>query len=146
MKLSNVLAVIAALMFVGINGEAEGVPTSVTGTVVSSTADRVVVRTSSGDMTFKMSSTTDRPATFTTGKQVTVWYDPATVPGEDQTHLAMRVASADESVRTTAAQESYGADDELPATAGPLPLLAWIGLVALGGGLGLRMLSRRRAQ
>lgn len=95
-------------------------------------------------MTFKLSSTTDRPATFTNGRQVTVWYDPAAVPGEDNTHLVTRI-SADSSARTTAQDRSYGSSDDLPSTAGPLPP-AWIGFAAAGGGLGLRKLSKRRAR
>jgi len=96
-------------------------------------------------MTFKMSSITDRPATFVNGRQVTVWYDPAAVPGDDHTHLATRI-SADTSARTTAEDRSYSSSDDLPSTAGPLPLLAWIGLAAAGGGLGLRVLSKARAR
>jgi len=49
MKLTSLLAVLAALLFVWMTGEAEAATTSVTGTVVSSTSDRLVVRTSTGE-------------------------------------------------------------------------------------------------
>jgi hypothetical protein len=48
---------------------------TVTGTVVSSTSDRLVIRTSNGDMTFNLAGA-QRPATFTNGNYVTVWYNP----------------------------------------------------------------------
>lgn len=122
--------------------ERSGNMTSVTGTVVSSSSDRLVLRTSTGETTFKLSSTTDRPLTLAEGRQMTVWYDPAAVPGDENMHLATRINAA-ETERTTARDPS---DDELPATAGPLPLLAWIGMVAAAGGLGLRALARRRSR
>src|SRR5262245_4466621 len=50
--------------------------TTVTGTVVSSTSDRLVVRTSNGDMTFDLTGSADRPSSYTTGSHVTIWYNP----------------------------------------------------------------------
>ena len=41
------------------------------------------------------------------------------------------------------AEETYGAGDELPATAGPLPLIALGGLGSLALGAGLRRRNRR---
>jgi RNase P/RNase MRP subunit p29 len=129
--------------------ERSGGGTSVTGTVVSSTSERLVLRTSTGEMTFKLSSTTDRPMSLREGSRMTVWYDPASVPGDENMHLATRItASSEEAQRTAASDDDPSrdpSDDELPATAGPLPLLAWIGIFAVGGGLALRGLARRRS-
>jgi hypothetical protein len=116
--------------------------TSVTGTVVSTSGDEVVLRTPSGEQTFMLSSTVDRTQ-LTTGNSVTVWYDAPVTAGDRGTITRITMASEPTTPRTeTGAATSTTTSDELPATAGFLPLLGLIGLLALGGGLLMRKGSR----
>jgi hypothetical protein len=65
--------------------------TSITGTVVSSTMDRLVVQTTGGQMTFTIYSGAARPTTLASGNRVTVWYSPGAASGEwslDKVELA----------------------------------------------------------
>jgi hypothetical protein len=95
----------------------------VTGTVVSSTSDQVVIRTSSGNMTFNLAGA-ERPSTFTTGNHVTVWYNPTM---QNNMYTVNRVEAGDADIDwdnikvVTGTVVSYEEDDlVLKTTSGTL--------------------------
>jgi hypothetical protein len=55
--------------------------TTITGTVVSSTTDQLVVKTANGNMTFEVSGGSLRPTPLAAGNRVTVWYSPGSSSG-----------------------------------------------------------------
>lgn len=126
---------------------------SVTGTVVSKTGDTVVISTPSGQRTFMVSAQNLFPSDMDVGDRVTVSFTPGTAGARDR---ADRITLASASTTTTdysrdtsrnysdARTSAYDRDD-LPDTAGPVPVLTALGLAAVAGGLALRTISRRRA-
>ena len=96
---------------------------TVTGTVVSSTSDRLVIRTTNGDMTFNLSGS-EHPSTFTNGDHVTVWYNPAM---SNSMYMTNRVEAGDADIEwdnikvVTGTVVSYENDDlVLKTTSGNL--------------------------
>lgn len=143
-----------SILMLGITQLAAAQPmtsTSVTGTVVSSTGDKLVLRTSTGEMTFMMNTTTDRPATLPVGTRATVWYEKASDPAMGHAGTATRItlAEATTAEKQTATEATDYRDpgeraEDLPGTAGLAPLLALIGFASVAGAGAMRMISSRR--
>lgn len=126
------------------------------GTVVSSSATQLVIKTADGrQMTFVVDSDSNAPANLPQGAPVTVRYHDmngtfhaanvsatAAAPSTTQTTPSTDTTAPD--TTATAAPDTDTGSRQLPATASPLPLLGLSGLLALGGGLGARLLRRRR--
>ena len=130
---------------------------TISGTVVSTTGDQLVITTDAGQsMTFSAMNSVNVPTNMAVGNRVTVTYRPLT--GGD--YQVSRVVIADASTSTTgstytdqsATSTSTGTttyadntyDNDLPATASPLPIAGLLGLLSLGAGLGLQALRNRR--
>ena len=156
-RVSCVLALMAALAVASPAISQTDAPTqTVSGVVVSSTNDSLVVRTDDGtERTFKVDAQTNLPTNLGSGTRVTVAYHRM----EGGVDHAARVTSAaadtgrapqprepmrrDDTARGTTEDPNLMAGDQLPATAGPVPQLVLVGLGALVAGLGLRRASRR---
>jgi hypothetical protein len=110
---------------------------TVSGTVVSATSTQLVINTDAGTrMTFALDPTST--TRFTAGERVTVEYHTET---GGTVHQAVRVAAAQPAAVTPrAATDSRDFDDRssLPATAGSLPLIGLLGLLAVGGAVAVR--------
>lgn len=162
MKTISMLAILVLALALPARAQMGG--SSVTGTVVTVSADNLVVRTATGEMSFKMAATVDRPANLAAGSQVTVMYTPPD-PGYGNQNVATKITmagatsaeqpksqtpmSSEPTTQTPAAQESRQPaertssaggtkSEELPATASPLPLLGLLGLTSLGVGFAMR--------
>jgi hypothetical protein len=146
--------------------------TYATGTVVSQSADSLIIRTDSGETrTFLIDAATVGVKPYAAGSRVRIDFvlddqsrsiakeiqgvsgdtaaasetETATAPAPAPLAEPMPESSAP-SYETPAAESDTAtleSDDELPATAGPLPLIALLGAGALGSGLVLRL--RRRS-
>ena len=138
---------------------------SITGTVVSATDQVMVLKTATGDMTFDIDKDTERPGSLPINSRVTVWYDSDDDPADkvDARRIVMAPAApvptpaapatpapsttSYQSQSTTTTTTTIKGDDtdyereELPQTAGPLPLLLGAGLLAMAGGALLRKRS-----
>ena len=130
---------------------------TVSGTVVSSTGDSLVIRTDDGtERTFKVDAQSNLPSSLASGARVTVSFH--RMDGGVDHAARVTVASADtgrtmppagETTTTPPAEQRTddparaGETGELPATAGPVPQLVLMGLAALAAGLGLRRSSRQ---
>ncbi len=125
---------------------------TVTGTVISTSGDTLVVQTDSGQRTFAVRDDTDSPETLETGTAVTVHYGSS--PDGDPYATKIRVAEleAEASAEPTSdsmtessdsATDRRGSDaSELPQTGSNLPLAGLAGLAALGLALGVGFLRR----
>jgi hypothetical protein len=136
---------------------------SITGTVVSATDQVMVLKTATGDMTFDLDKDTERPGSLPVNSRVTVWYDSDDDPADkvDARRIVMAPAApaptpapatppapapstSYQSQSTTTTTTTIKSDEtdyereELPQTAGPLPLLLGAGLLAVAGGALLR--------
>jgi hypothetical protein len=111
--------------------------TTVSGTVVSATSSQLVINSDAGTrMTFALDPTST--TRFTVGERVTVDYHTET---GGTVHQAVRVAAAQPAAVTPRADtdsRDYD-DDSLPATAGSLPLIGLLGLLAVGGAVAVRV-------
>jgi hypothetical protein len=143
MRCINWIPVLVAVFSLLTNFEAQaqsdypsGTPTgtSVSGTVVSTSGDELVLRTATGEQTYRLSSTVDRTG-LTPGATVTLWYDAPGTAGSPATVTRVTMGSTDHGTTTPRTTTS---EDELPATAGFLPILGLIGILALSGGLLMR--------
>jgi hypothetical protein len=138
---------------------------NVSGVVVSSSSDTLVIRTDDGtERTFKVDAQTNAPSDLAQGTRVTVAFH--RMEGGVDHAARVSAASSDTTPRTPrAGNESTGTpstepmdrpaarepvttgtgttNDQLPATAGPVPGLILMGLGSLAAALGLRRSSRR---
>jgi len=130
---------------------------NVTGVVVSTAGDQVVITTDAGTrMVFDRDATLVLP-TVSVGDRVTVTYrtvEPdhfaanrvvlVTVPSTTTTTTT--TTTTDNTATTT--ENTYSSsstdNDNLPATAGPLPLVGLLGSLSVGAGVALRHLTSRR--
>ena len=154
--LSKLFAFTFALAMVGLTNlpaAADAPLVSATGTVVSVTDEVLVLATTDkGNLTFDLDKSTEMPAGIVVGNRITVSYDSddKTTDKMDARQIVMSPA-ASTGVTTSPApsaapQESqaYQEEQELPATASPLPLMAAAGLLSLAGGILLRKRARRK--
>jgi hypothetical protein len=131
---------------------------TVTGTVVSLNDEVLVVSTDKGNLTFDLDKSTEMTGvSLAVGNRITVWYDSddKVEDAMDARKIVMAPAATSTpapasptpapQVTTQETSSAYQADanDELPATAGPLPLMTLVGLISLAGGLLLRKRTRR---
>jgi hypothetical protein len=169
-SLAAILLATLTLVMVNATGAQSEKEVMMTGTFVRDDGDKMIIRTSQGEQTFKMQSGANRPADLTPGAQVTMWVDEDDAddnpPGEeveDETYTVFRmtvVPAAAPPPATTpepaapvtpppaqapppTTPEPAPVADELPATASPLALIGILGLVALASGFGIRKLRRR---
>jgi hypothetical protein len=139
---------VAALMLASPAFSQANMPTqTLSGTVVSSTGDSLVIRTDDGtERTFKVDSQSSLPASLATGVRVSVTYH--RMEGGVDHAAKVTLAGTDSTARTEPPmrtdEPARSASGELPATAGPVPQLILLGLGSLAAGLGLRR-SRRQA-
>ena len=141
-----ILAVALLLVTAGV-AAAEDMAT-VTGTVVSTSGDTLIIQTDSGERTFAVRDETDSPETLETGTAVTVHYGSS--PDGDPYATKIRVAELEAEASGDSMTESsdtatdrQGADgSELPQTGSSLPLAGLAGLAALGLALGVGFLRR----
>jgi hypothetical protein len=154
-RISCLLALTVALVFAAPAFSQSDMPTqTLSGVVVSSTSDSLVVRTDDGtERTFRVDAQTSLPSSLAQGTRITVAYhrmdggvDHAarvSAAGSD-TGRTPPPAQADRTMPPPASGDTTpAAGDQLPATAGPLPQLILLGLGSLAAGLGLRRSSRR---
>jgi hypothetical protein len=124
---------------------------TVTGVVVSSTIDQLVIRTDTGrEMTFVVDSATTLPAgTLNPGSSITVDYRldadnnyDAIIVRTGTTGLDRGAYREDQADPAASADPATGALDadraDLPATSSPMPLIGLLSLGALAGSLGAR--------
>ena len=164
---------------------------TVTGTVVSVSTDKLVIRTDSGDeQTFELRAESRQPANVRVGDRIMVesredlgrdvvtqmtmaagttavtgttgtTYGTTATPGTTSGYTTGTTSGTTGTAReardtryTTSSENVYGttgteaeanmADNDLPATASPLPLIALAGLASLSSAFGLRRLARRQ--
>ena len=161
--LSNLLALTLALGVVALASRpapADAPLVTITGTVVSIVDEVLVLSTDRGNLTFDLDKSTEMPANIAVGNRITVSYDSDDKPEDKMDARKIVMAPAATPVTpapvtpaptpTTPAPEPQTSapmdeepSDELPATAGPLPLVGLMGLAALAGGLLLRKRTRR---
>jgi len=129
-----------------------GMASHVTGTVVSSSSDSLVVRTESGaEMTFGVDAQSVIPSTLTPDTRVEVAYHSM----DGGTYHAAEVRPMDSGTTTlppepsklpsqepSSASAQPTGNESLPRTASPIVLVGLIGLASLGAGASLRLLSR----
>jgi hypothetical protein len=150
-----------------------GTPTStVTGTVVSSSASELVLDTTSGRQRFVVDANSTLPASLQAGARVSVEFHrldgdrlhvarvttaPASsvppragsTPSEKVTSASTeatsdRYARADRDAAKADRDAARATDATLPRTAGLLPLVGLVGLASLAGSAALRLASRDR--
>ena len=145
------LVLILATLLVSAMGVALAADIDVSGKVISSTPSTLVIETDAGEqMTFLVDSGSDIPATMTPGDRVNIAYSTNDVGKYHATTVTMTSArSTDRSVTYTESDRNadrsrtaMNDDDHLPRTASPLPLIALIGALSVGAGLGLRVVTR----
>ena len=165
--LSGLLALTFALGMIAFTDtavRADAPLVTITGTVVSRVDEVLVVRTDRGDLTFDLDKSTEMPADLPVGSRITVSYDSddkvtdrmdarkivmapeptVSTPAPTPTPAPMTPTTPAPTVTTQQTTTAYETDqDELPATASPLPLMGGAGLLALAGGLLLRKRTRR---
>jgi hypothetical protein len=141
-RLACLLAVAALMFAVPVIAQTTQ---SISGTVVSSTSDSLVIRTDDGtERTFKVDANSKLPSSLANGSRVTVNFHRMEGGVDHAGSVTMATADttpapADPGMRTDAPSTA----GELPATAGPVPHMILIGLSALAAGLGLRRYSRQ---
>jgi hypothetical protein len=141
------LLALSALVFVTPAFSQTGPAQNVTGVVVSSTNDSLVIRTDDGtERTFKVDAQSTLPSSLASGSRVTVNFHRMD-GGVDHAARVTIATAGDTTPRTETmpADPAGTATGELPATAGPVPHLVLFGLGALAAGLGLRRSARRQA-
>ena len=114
---------------------------TVTGVVVSSTIDQLVIRTDTGrEMTFVVDSATTLPAgTLNPGSSITVDYRLDADSNYDAIIVRTGTANLGTSAQADRTTSAYDADRaDLPATSSPMPLIGLLSLGALAGSLGAR--------
>ncbi len=133
------------------NQDMNAVSQSISGTVVSSTGNTLVIKTDAGDqMTFNLDAMSERPASLTAGSRVGIQYH--TLEGGKYHAASVKLEPASgaappsemTSDETSAADRTATEPRALPGTASPLPLYGLGGLLSFGTALGLRFRSRRR--
>jgi hypothetical protein len=149
------LAVSGANGMVQVDGAAEPGPETGSvvlltenGTVVSSTATSLVIRTEGGqEKAFVVDAYSDIPPTLSVGARVTV-ESQALADGRYQlTKVTTGATGTGSGMETTPMSDDPSTSaQELPGTASPLLLMGLAGLVAIGGGLGLRRAFRGNTQ
>jgi len=121
-----------------------------TGTVVTSTATSLVIKTEGGqEKAFVVDAYSDIPATLSVGTSVTV-ESQAQADGRytvtkvttGATGTVPDTGTMGTGAPTTTPTDTSTTAQELPGTASPLLLMGLAGLVAIGGGLGLRRAFR----
>ena len=160
--ISSLLALTLALGAV-VPASADAPLVTITGTVVSNSDGVLTLRTDKGDLRFDLDKSTEMPANIAVGNRVTVSYDaddkmtdkmdarkivmapevttPApTTPVTQSTPQPTTSSVQQETVQQETVQED---ESELPATAGPLPMLGGAGILALIGAFLLRRRARR---
>jgi hypothetical protein len=127
---------------------------SVTGTIVSLDDEVLVVRTATGDLTFDLDKTTERPASLPLNSRITIWYDSDDKPEDqmDARRIVMAPAPAvppapapapAPEVRSEPVTPIEDEPEALPQTATALPLLGAAAFLSLAGGTLLKKLRRR---
>ena len=116
---------------------------TVTGTIVSTTGDQVVITTDSGQrMTFNRGVAFTMPSGLAVGNRVTVTYG-----GTADNYTVNHIVVADNTAGTTSSS-SYSTtntyDSTLPRTASPVPLAGLLGALTMGAGAAVRALKSRR--
>ena len=126
---------------------------NVSGVIVSTAGDQVVITTDAGTrMVFDRDATLVLP-TVSVGDRVTVTYrtvEPdhfaanrvvlVTVPS---TTTTTTTTTTPDNTYSSTSSSTYN-NDNLPATAGPLPLVGLLGSLSVGAGVALRHLTSRR--
>ena len=159
--LSSLLALMLALGAV-VPASADAPLVDITGTVVSNSDGVLVLRTDKGDLRFDLDKSTEMPANIAVGNRVTVSYDSddkmtdkmdarkIVMAPELTTPAPTRQVTQSTPEPTTSSvqqepvqQETVEEESELPATAGPLPMLGGAGVLALIGAFLLRRRNRR---
>jgi hypothetical protein len=113
---------------------------SVEGTVVSSTATSLTVRTDTGEeRTFTVEATSQLPGMLSPGNRIRVEYH--NTGGVLHAGTVTRMESVTDT--RTEATTSTSVDDDLPGTAGSGPAMLLLGLLAFGGAAFVRLASRR---
>ena len=156
--LSNLLALTLALGVVastGLPAQADAPLVTITGTVVSIVDEVLVLKTDKGNLTFDLDKNTEMPANIAVGNRITVSYDSddkvtdkmdarqivmapepsAVTPTTPAPATPTPTPSAPEAMPQ---QTAPGYQEELPATASPLPLVGGLGLLTLAGSFLLR--------
>jgi len=111
---------------------------SVSGKVVSSTSAQIVIDSDTGERTtFILDPQTAPATTFTVGERVTVKY-PRTSDGTVYEATSITVEPPVK-VEAQVAEVTKPAHATLPATAGNLPLIGLLGLLAVGGAVAVRV-------
>jgi hypothetical protein len=159
MKKLNLIAALAlAVSLFAVPAFAE----MVTGTVVSKTNNQIVVTTVNGQETFSVAAESMYPTDLEVGDRVTINYSPDTAMGGNRATSVVIATDATGMTGTTTTGSAYDSrtsttgssydartgtydDDNLPGTAGPVPLLTALGTFALVGGLALRKFSKRNS-
>ncbi len=136
--------------------QSSGMALHVTGTVVSSSSDSLVVRTESGaEMTFGVDAQSVIPSTLTPDTRVEVayhsmdggTYHAAEVQPMDSGATTLPPEPSNQSSKLPSQEPSSASaqptgNESLPRTASPIVLVGLIGLASLGAGASLRLLSR----
>ena len=129
---------------------AQGETSTISGKVVSSSGTSLVVRTDDNvQMTFTLDGSSVLPDRMVPGDRVTVSYhvlEGGAYHAANVSADTLRSATAPTGTTGDNGQASAtGANERMPKTASPLPILALIGALSIISALGLRMLSRQRA-
>jgi hypothetical protein len=144
-RISCLLGLVVLLLASPAMSQTDSPTQNVTGTVVSSTTDSLVIKLDDGtERTFKVDSASNLPASLASGQRVTVRFH--AMSGGDH---AARVTLAGGTNPPDSAMSPGTADTSssgrLPATAGPVPALLLAGFSALAAGLALRRGNRSKA-
>ena len=131
---------VATLAFAGAAAAQATSDSTVSGVVVSSTSDSLVVRLDDGTQrTFVTDTTTTLPpGRLVEGNRVTVRFH--SLDGGRWQATTVSFAGDQGAVERSPASPDRPGDASLPSTASPMPLLALIGFAGLAGAAALRLL------
>jgi hypothetical protein len=144
-RMSCLLGLVALLLASPAMSQTDMPTQTVTGTVVSSTSDSLVIKLDTGaERTFKVDTTSNLPASLASGQRVTVRFH-AMSGGDHAAQVTLAGGTNPPAGGMSPGTADTSSSGQLPATAGPVPALMLAGFSALAAGLALRRASRSRA-
>jgi hypothetical protein len=115
-----------------------------TGTVVSVAGDSIVITADDGQrLSFHRDSLSAVPATLAAGQRVRIEYNEVAGGAYHVTNVSVLPMDGSTTNYDNTDRTATGYRADMPGTASPFPLLALLGVVALGAGLSSRVALRR---
>lgn len=144
-RMSCLLGLVVLLLATPAMSQTDTATQTLTGTVVSSSTDSLVIKLDDGmQRTFKVDTTSSLPASLASGQRVSVRYH-AMSGGDHAAQVTVVGGTNPPASDMSPSSADTAGSGALPATAGPVPALLLAGFSALAAGLALRRGSRSKA-